>query len=598
MTIWLALPLCYLLGSIPTAVWVSRLFAGIDIREHGSHNAGLTNVYRVLGWKPALPVALVDLLKGLVAVLIGLAWSKSAWNMAHGHQTFALACGVAAVLGHSFTLFAGFRGGKGVLTTLGVFIGISAVPALMAFAFWGFVLRRTGFVSLASILATVVLALLETIVFGYRMVTLSAKTSILGTTEWGPLLQEMVKGGHMNLLLLSWITAAFVVWKHRANIQRLRNGTEYRFGSSRNQEEAEIDVEVAKADFARDARAAGLDPERVAVIGAGSWGIAIAQILSNKGLKVSLWEYSAAVAETLQHTRELPDKLPGVKLSESVAITSDLAVAVEGAAVVCLIVPSHTLRGVCKNLSRILTPEQVGARHWVSFIKGIEEKTLKRMTEIVTEVLPGASEGNVSVLSGPSHAEEVARQVPTTVVVASRDEEVAAALQDIFFLAPYFRTYRSTDVAGVELCGAVKNVIAIASGILDGLDLGDNTRGALMTRGMAEMSRLGEKMGGRRDSFFGLAGMGDLITTCVSKHSRNRHVGEQVGKGIPLQEVLANMTMVAEGVRTVAGVRELGRVHKVEMPLTEQVYGVLFEGKPARTSVEALMARAARAEQE
>ena len=598
MTIWLALPLCYLLGSIPTAVWVSRLFAGIDIREHGSHNAGLTNVYRVLGWKPAVPVALVDFLKGLGAVLIGLAWSKAAWHMDHGHQTFALGCGVASVLGHSFTVFAGFRGGKGVLTTLGVFAGVSTLPAMMAFAVWVIILRRSGYVSLASILATAFFAIAETIVFAVNLVVISAQTSNMGVIQWGVLLHTLVAKGYMNLLILSWITAIFVIWKHRANIHRLRNGTEYRFGSSRAEEDEEVDVEVAKADFARDAKAAGLDPDRVAVIGAGSWGLAIAQILSAKGLKVSLWEYSATVAETLKVTRELPDKLPGVKLSETVEITSDLAKAVEGAAVVCLIVPSHTLRSVCKNLSAVLAPEQVASRHWVSFIKGVEEKTLMRMTEIVMEVLPGATAGNVSVLSGPSHAEEVARQVPTTVVVASRDEEVAAALQDIFFLAPFFRTYRSTDVAGVELCGAVKNVIAIASGILDGLDLGDNTRGALMTRGMVEMARLGEKMGGRRDSFFGLAGMGDLITTCVSKHSRNRFVGEQVGKGRPLAEVLAGMTMVAEGVRTVAGVRELARVHKVDMPLTEQVYGVLFEGRSARESVDALMARAARAEQE
>ncbi|MEN9308710.1 MAG: hypothetical protein RL173_2642 [Fibrobacterota bacterium] len=598
MTIWLALPLCYLLGSIPTAVWVSRLFAGIDIREHGSHNAGLTNVYRVLGWKPAVPVAIVDLLKGLGAVLLGLAWSKSAWNMDHGHQTFALGCGVAAVVGHSFTVFAGFRGGKGVLTMMGVFTGVSTAPALISFGFWVLVLRKTGFVSLASILASAFFAIAETVVFALNAVQVAAEISVGGEVAWFALLRTLVSKGHMNLLILSWIMAVFVIWKHRANIQRLRNGTEYRFGSAREDDEELVDVDVAKQDFARDARAAGLDPDRVAIIGAGSWGMAIAQILSSKGLKVTLWEYSATVADKLRETRELPDKLPGVKLLDSVEITSDLAKAVDGAATVCLIVPSHTLRSVCKNMGQILTPEQVASRHWVSFIKGIEEKTLKRMTEIVMEVLPGATPANVSVLSGPSHAEEVARQVPTTVVVASRDEEVAAALQDIFFMAPYFRTYRSTDVAGVELCGAVKNVIAIASGILDGLDLGDNTRGALMTRGMVEMSRLGEKMGGRRDSFFGLAGMGDLITTCVSKHSRNRFVGEQVGKGRPLAEVLGGMTMVAEGVRTVAGVRELARLHKVDMPLTEQVHGVLFEGKSARDSVEALMARAARAEQE
>lgn len=597
MTIWLALPLCYLLGSIPSAVWVSRLFAGIDIREHGSHNAGLTNVYRVLGWKPAVPVALIDFLKGLGAVLIGLAWSKSEL-LPHGHQTFALGCGVAAVVGHSFTVFAGFRGGKGVLTTLGVFVAVTPIPALVSFGFWGLVLKRSGYVSLASILAAGFFALAETVVFAMHAIQVAAEISQGGGVCWTTLFGTLVAKGHMNLLILSWITAAFVVWKHRANIARLRNGTEYRFGSARDQDEEEVDVELAKADFARDAKAAGLDPEKVAVIGAGSWGIAIAQILAAKGLKVTMWEYSAQVAEQLRQTRELPDKLPGVRIADSIEITSDLAKAIDGAAVACMIVPSHTLRSVCKSMSAILTPEQVAARQWVSFIKGIEEKTLKRMTEIVMEVLPGASAANVSVLSGPSHAEEVARQVPTTVVVASRDEETAATLQDIFFLAPYFRTYRSTDVAGVELCGAVKNVIAIASGILDGLDLGDNTRGALMTRGMVEMSRLGEKMGGRRDSFFGLAGMGDLITTCVSKHSRNRFVGEQVGKGRDIKDVLAGMTMVAEGVRTVAGVRELAKVHKVDMPLTEQVFGVLFEGKSARESVDALMARAARAEQE
>jgi len=593
MTVWLAIPLCYLLGSIPSAIWVSRIFSGLDIREHGSRNAGLTNVYRVLGWKPALPVALVDFAKGLCAVLLGAWWSRMEWGSTN--ETFALGCGLAAIVGHTFTVFAGFRGGKGVLTAMGVFVGIAPVPALAAFAVWLVVLRRSGFVSLASILAALALGIFNTALVVFHLLEYAAATSVAGTLSWGSVGGELVRHGDTNLFLLSWAVAFFVVWKHRPNIRRLRAGTEFRFGKD-PEEDPELVRTEGIAKFRARALQGGLDPQAVAVVGAGSWGLAISQILSAKGLKVRLWEYSAKVAEELVRTRELPDKLPGVKLSESVEVTSDLARAVEGAAVVCLVVPSHTLRGVCTALSRTLTPEQVASRQWVSFIKGVEEKTLKRMTEIVREVLPGATGDNVSVLSGPSHAEEVARQVPTTVVVASGDEETAAALQEIFFLAPYFRTYRSTDVVGVELCGAVKNVIAIASGILDGLGLGDNTRGALMTRGMVEMARLGEKLGGRRDSFFGLAGMGDLITTCISRHSRNRFVGEQVGKGRPLQEVLSGMTMVAEGVRTVAGVRELARLHNVEMPLTEQVYRVLFEGKPAREGVEALMARAARAE--
>lgn len=595
MNIWLALPFCYLLGSIPTAVWVSRLFGKIDIREHGSKNAGLTNVYRVLGWKPALPVALVDFSKGLAAVLLGYFLTRHFWGKPN--ETVALAFGVAAIIGHTFTVFAGFRGGKGVLTAMGVFVGISPIPALIAFGVWMLVLRKSGYVSLASILASIVLGLVNTFVTFVHAFQYAASTSVQNQIEWMRVGQELVQRGDTNLTLLSWAVAVFVVWKHRANIQRLRAGTEYRFGSRASEDPETVRVEGVEI-FRQNAKTAGLDPDRVVVLGAGSWGIGIAQILAAKGLKVTMWEYSAQVAETLTRTRELPDKLPGVRIQDSIEITSDMAKALEGASVVCMIVPSHTLRSVCNTIKGILSEKEVASRQWVSFIKGIEEKTLKRMTEIVMDVLPGATEANVSVLSGPSHAEEVARQVPTTVVLANSNETVAAALQDMFFLAPFFRTYRSTDVVGVELCGAVKNVIAIASGILDGLGLGDNTRGALMTRGMVEMSRLGEKMGGSRESFFGLAGMGDLITTCVSKHSRNRHVGEQVGMGKPLSEVLQGMTMVAEGVRTVAGVRELAKLHKVEMPLTEQVHGVLFEGKSARESVDALMARAARSERE
>ena len=591
MNIWLALPICYLLGSIPSAIWISRLFGRIDIRQHGSRNAGLTNVYRVLGWKPAAPVAIIDFSKGLAAVLLGLAWSQAAWNMDHGHSTFALACGLCAVLGHTFTVFAGFKGGKGVLTGLGVFAGISPVTALVAFVAWVAILKWKGYVSLASILAALVLAVSNTGV----MLGRAFEYMHDGAIDWCGVLGMVVKHGDAALVALSWLVALFVILKHRSNIERLRAGTEYRFGSKASDNAEDIRLR-AVTRFREQAAAKGLDPDRVAILGAGSWGIAIAQNLAAKGLKVVLWEFSTDAAAKLRETRELKDKLPGVFLHESVEVTSDLKAALDGSAVVSLIVPSHTLRSVCKSVQKIFTAEEVASRHWVSFIKGIEEKTLMRMTEIVMDVLPGATPENVSVLSGPSHAEEVARQVPTTVVLASRDELTAAALQDLYFLPPSFRTYRSTDIVGVELCGAVKNVIAIASGILDGLELGDNTRGALMTRGMAEMARLGEKLGGKRESFWGLAGMGDLITTCISKHSRNRHVGESVGRGQSLEEVLKGMTMVAEGVRTVAGVRELARIHGVEMPLTEQVHEVLFDGRPAREAVEELMARATKNE--
>jgi glycerol-3-phosphate dehydrogenase (NAD(P)+) len=582
---FLAILISYVLGSIPSAVWISRAFAGIDIRTRGSKNAGLTNVYRVLGWRPALPVAIIDFSKGLAAVLIGMKF--------HGSIEFGLLCGAAAVLGHSYTMFAGFRGGKGVLTTLGVFVALSPTTALLAFALWIVILWISGYVSLASILAAAFLGLENTVVVAFKTLTSIRIHTDHGVTLWDRVWQDLSSQGSISLLVFSWIVALFVIVKHKANIHRLMAGTENRFGKKApvpdlQEKAARRRREVAEANL--------LDPDRVAILGGGSWGSAIAKVLGDKGITVMLWEYGKEAAERMQTTREC-DKLPGVILPATVTVTSDLALALDKSSVVAFVVPSHTLRSVCKSIAAILPESEVRKRHFVSLIKGIEEKTLLRMTEIVQEVIPGADADNVSILTGPSHAEEVGNGLATTVVLANHQEETAAALQDLFF-APSLRTYRSVDVVGVELCGAVKNVIAIASGILDGLDLGDNARAALMTRGMAEMARLGAKLGGSRESFFGLAGMGDLITTCISKHSRNRHVGEQVGRGRPLPEVLAEMSMVAEGVRTVSGVMELANRLNVEMPITAQVHAILFENRPARDALGLLMNRAAKNERE
>ncbi|MEN9355164.1 MAG: hypothetical protein RL318_2489 [Fibrobacterota bacterium] len=578
--------LSYLIGSIPSAIWISRAFAGIDIRTRGSKNAGLTNVYRVLGWKPAVPVALIDFTKGLVAVLLGS-------SLPHHSFQFGLLCGAAAVIGHSYTVFASFRGGKGVLTTLGVFVALSPTTALLAFALWTLILWLSGYVSLASILAAAFLGLANTFLVGSHVFHAVREFTVLGATSWDHVLNRLTESGDFWLLGFSWLVAAFVIVKHKANIQRLMAGTENRFGKKTSAPDIQ---EKAARRRRESAIAAGLDPDCVAILGGGSWGSAVAKVLGDKGTKVMLWEYSAESASRMQETREC-DKLPGVRLPETVHVTSDLAAALAHASIVAFVVPSHTLRSVCASIGKILGESEVRKRHFVSLVKGIEEKTQLRMTEIVMDVLPGADAVNVSVLTGPSHAEEVGNGLATTVVLANREEETAAALQDMFF-APSLRTYRSTDVVGVELCGAVKNVIAIASGILDGLELGDNARAALMTRGMAEMARLGAKLGGSRESFFGLAGMGDLITTCVSKHSRNRHVGEQVGRGRPLQEVLGEMKMVAEGVRTVSGVMELSKRLGVEMPITAQVNAILFEGRPAREALGLLMNRTAKNERD
>ncbi len=575
---------CYLLGSVPSAVWISRLFAGIDIRTRGSRNAGLTNVFRVLGWKPALPVALMDLSKGIGAVCIGRAFLG--WNSSAGFL-FGLGCGVVAVIGHSYTVFAGFRGGKGVLTTFGVFVALCAPSALIALLLWFIVLGFTGYVSLASICASLCLGLGNTVVLAWSALTAARGGASAWAQIWNLIWPDAVFFG------VTWLVAFFVITKHRPNIRRLLSGTENRFG--RKKMNADLQKHAA-AQREAQAQAAGLNPHRVAVLGGGSWGSAIARVLTEKGESVALWEHNAEHAAAMNASREC-DKLPGIRLPDAMEITADLAAALRDASVVALVVPSHTMRSVCGQIASILSAEEVRARHFVTLTKGIEESTQFRMSEIILESLPGAVPENVSVLSGPSHAEEVGAGLATTVVLANGSEEVAAALQDLFF-APHLRTYRSTDVVGVELCGAVKNVIAIASGILDGLGLGDNARAALMTRGMAEMARLGAKMGGSRESFYGLAGMGDLITTCVSRHSRNRHVGEEIGRGKKLDEVLGSMNMVAEGVRTVSGVMALAGRHGVEMPITAQVHAILFEGQSAPAALELLMNRAAKNERE
>jgi glycerol-3-phosphate dehydrogenase (NAD(P)+) len=326
--------------------------------------------------------------------------------------------------------------------------------------------------------------------------------------------------------------------------------------------------------------------QKVGVLGAGSWGIAIACLLHESGHSPVLWEFDSTAAKKLRTSRELPDKLPGVHIDPAIEVTNDLERAVRNAAVVCVVVPSHTVRNVMERLSAL----DAGYSLLVNFSKGLEVSSLKRLSEVIEQELGEVYAGQVVTVSGPSHAEEVAQHIPTAVVAASHSEEQAIATQEMFS-TEYFRVYTNSDIVGVELGGSLKNVIAIAAGIIDGLNMGDNTKGALMTRGIAEMTRLGERLGARAVTFAGLAGIGDLITTCTSRHSRNRFVGEQIGRGRSLADVLAGMKMVAEGVKTTEAAVRLAERSGVEMPITEQVYQVLFEGKSAATALADLMTR-------
>ncbi|MBA2609332.1 MAG: NAD(P)H-dependent glycerol-3-phosphate dehydrogenase [Actinobacteria bacterium] len=326
---------------------------------------------------------------------------------------------------------------------------------------------------------------------------------------------------------------------------------------------------------------------RVAVIGAGSWGTAVAAIASANAPTV-LWARREALADQIANQHENVDYLAGLALPEKLDSTSDVRAAVDGADVVVMGVPSHGFRDVLEELKPAL-----GANvPIVSLSKGVEQETLLRMTEVINDVASGHPAG---VLTGPNLAKEVLQGSPAAAVVAFDDESIAGDLQTLFSTST-FRVYRNDDVVGCEVAGALKNVMAIAAGMADGMGFGDNTKAALMTRGLAELTRLGIALGGEPITFMGLAGMGDLVATCSSRQSRNRHVGEELGKGRKLDDIIAEMRMVAEGVKTARSVVALAARVQVEMPIAEQVVAVLDGNVSAAEVIGNLMSRSAKAE--
>jgi glycerol-3-phosphate dehydrogenase (NAD(P)+) len=329
-----------------------------------------------------------------------------------------------------------------------------------------------------------------------------------------------------------------------------------------------------------------------AVLGAGSWGTTLAILLDEKGHEVRLWEYFPDLAATIRRDGENRRFLPGIPVPGSIRITSAMDEALDGATRIVFVTPSHTIRGVAR-IARS-SPSFDKRAIIINAAKGLEERTLCRMSEVLSQELPTPRRRIVGLL-GPSHAEEVSRRMPTSVVVAGIDPEVLKEIQGLF-MNEYFRVYTNTDLIGVELGVSLKNTIAIAAGICDGLGFGDNTKAALITRGLAEMKRLACKMGGREETLSGLAGVGDLIVTCMSRHSRNRHVGEEIGRGRKLAEVLAGMVMVAEGVKTTRAAVKLASRAGTELPIAEQVHRVLFRGKDPRRAIRDLMIRKAKKE--
>ena len=325
---------------------------------------------------------------------------------------------------------------------------------------------------------------------------------------------------------------------------------------------------------------------KISVLGAGGWGTTLAILLHYNGHEVTLWEYKKNYSKILAKSRINETYLPGVKIPKEILITHDLEESTINKNMIVLAVPSQFLRSVITKI----TPSDIKNSILVSVSKGIENKSLMTMSQMLKDEIPSLSSDQIGVLSGPSHAEEVSRRIPTAVVTASQNVDTSKSIQAAF-ITSYFRVYASTDILGVELGGAFKNVIAIGAGIVDGAKFGDNTKAAIMTRGIAEISRLGIALGAQPETFAGLSGMGDLIVTCMSKHSRNRYVGEQVGAGKKLKAVLKSMKMVAEGVETSRSASMLGRKHKVEIPITTEVYRILFEDKDPVKATTDLMTR-------
>ncbi len=320
----------------------------------------------------------------------------------------------------------------------------------------------------------------------------------------------------------------------------------------------------------------------IAVIGSGSWGTAISTLLSSNGHNITLWSWKKEESEELATHRENRMFLPGVKLNDNISFTSDIS-CVKGKDIIVLVTPSPAIRSTAKAMREYVDENSI----IVILSKGLEEGSMRPLSDVVEEEVP---QSRVAIMSGPSHAEEVGKGIPTANVVASKDADAVAEVTDAF-MNDVFRVYSSDDMLGVQLGGAIKNVIALCAGIIDGMGFGDNTKAALMTRGIKEISRLGIKMGAQAETFYGLSGIGDLIVTCMSMHSRNRRAGILIGQGKSLEEALKEIHMVVEGVNCASSVYELSRKYDVEMPIISKAYSVLYNGESPRDAIVDLMCR-------
>lgn len=518
---------------------------GIDIRQQGSGNAGTTNSLRVLGWKAGIITFAGDLLKAVFAVLL----VKLIFHGTYGADTkvLELYAGFGTVLGHNFPCYLQFRGGKGIACTTGVILAVCPPAVICCAVGFLIIVGITRYVSVGSIF----------LVSAYLV-----QAIIFGQIGW----LKISGASRIEFYILSACFTGMAIWRHRANIVRLMNGTENKFGTKK-----EIN-----------------DMAKVGVIGAGSWGIALAKLLRTNGNEVTVWSIVEEEVAMLRREHEHIDKLPGVKLPEDVLFTTDLKEAIVGKEFLILAVPSVFTRSTAKSMAGYVTEGQI----IVCVAKGIEEDTLMTISDVTEQEIPCA---DVAVMCGPSHAEEVGIGLPTTVVAGAKTESTAKKIQDLF-MNEVFRVYTSPDMLGMELGGSLKNVIALAAGMADGLGYGDNTKAALITRGIAEIAGLAVKMGAKVETLCGLTGIGDLIVTCESRHSRNRKAGMLIGQGYTMKQATDEVKMVVEGIYSAKAALALAKKYDVELPIIEEVNKVLFDDKPAKEGVKDLMVREKRVE--
>jgi glycerol-3-phosphate dehydrogenase (NAD(P)+) len=552
----------YILGSIPIGLLLARV-KGVDIRSVGSGNIGATNVFRSVGKTWGIATFIGDALKGFIP-----AFFLPVFAMQVLQQTavtrLGLVCGCAAIAGHNWPLFLQFKGGKGIATSAGVLLGVAPAAVGVGACIWALLFVTTGYVSAASVAAAVAVP--------------AAAWALYYPA--GPLLPSVLT-----------VLGAVAIWRHHGNMERLLKGKEHRFDLPWLKPAKNAPPPAAStAPSERIAHSTPSGVTRVCVIGDGGWGTALAMVLHRNGHSVRVWGPFPDYMARIRRERANPKFLPGVDLPPGIVWTADREEAAAGADVAVMAVPSRYYKEVAGSFASIITP---GASV-VSVTKGLDRDTLRRMSQVASEQLGGRP---VAALSGPSLAEEVARGIPTAVVVASALPDQALALQSLFTNAA-FRVYASDDVTGVELGGALKNVLAIAAGISDGIGFGDNTKAALITRGLVEITRLGVALDARPQTFAGLSGMGDLVVTCTSRHSRNRMVGERIGRGETIDQILAGMDQVAEGVWTSLTAQALAKKTDIDVPIIDEVCAVLHEGKDPRAAVKALLTREPRPERD